>query len=88
MADRPQVAALRAYVEHREHADHDTFSMGREFAELLLADLDRKAHNAKVWRSERDRLVAVLTEIADCDCHAGETARKALDSREPDGTGS
>lgn len=40
-ADTPQVASLRAYVERREHADHDTFSMGREFAELLLAEYDR-----------------------------------------------
>lgn len=44
----PQIGALRAYVERREHADHDTFLMGREFAELLLAEYDRLLYLAEV----------------------------------------
>lgn len=53
----PQIGALRAYVDRREHADHDTFSMGREFAEALLAEYDRLLYLAEVkyelLRSER-----------------------------------
>lgn len=53
----PQVGALRTYVERREHADHDTFSMGREFAEALLGEYDRLLYLAEVKyeliRSER-----------------------------------
>lgn len=44
----PQIGALRAYVERREHADHDTFSCGREFAEALLAEYDRLLYLAEV----------------------------------------
>lgn len=44
----PQIGALRAYVDRREHADHDTFSMGREFAELLLAEYDRLLYLAEI----------------------------------------
>lgn len=36
----PQVNAIRAWLEGREHADHDTFSMGREFAQALLDAFD------------------------------------------------
>lgn len=53
----PQIGALRAYVERREHADHETFSMGREFAEALLGEYDRLLYLAEVkyelLRSER-----------------------------------
>jgi hypothetical protein len=53
----PQIGALRAYVEGREHADHDTFSMGREFAGALLGEYDRLLYLAEVkyelLRSER-----------------------------------
>lgn len=40
MADVPQIEAIRRYVNREEHADHDTFTMGREFAEALLVAID------------------------------------------------
>lgn len=50
----PQVNAIRAWLEGREHADHDTFSMGREFAEALLGAFD--AATAVAVTSYRDAM--------------------------------
>lgn len=48
----PQVESLRSYVERREHADHDTFAMGRAFAELLLETIDDLAdQNYMLWNA-------------------------------------
>jgi hypothetical protein len=66
-ADSPQIASLRAYVEKREHADHDTFSCGRGFAEVLLSQYDHLVEGIKdaaLWTNNSEvckrRLDALL----------------------------
>lgn len=83
--DSPQVSALRAYVERREHADHDTFAFGRAFAEALLETIDTLAEqNYRLWNAgqrvcnERPGAVAELGDVLD-SC-------RPLDSGESEGT--
>lgn len=63
----PQIAALRRYVNREEHADHDTFAIGREFAEILLASIDGDTAEIVKLHSENRRLREAITDI---DAHA------------------
>lgn len=67
MTELPQVTALRRYVNREEHVDHDTFSMGREFAEILLASIDGDVEEIVKLHAENRRLRAAITDI---DAHA------------------
>lgn len=81
--DDPQVAALRAYVERREHADHDTFSCGREFAEALLATIDG-TDERQAWTSRY--VIALEAEILEREPQAAidRAVRRANGEDVPD----
>lgn len=60
MPDLPQLEAIRAWLDGDEHADHDTFAMGREFAAALVADVDR--HRLAMAKLNRLRSNVIATQ--------------------------
>lgn len=51
--DEPvQLAQVRAWLDGEQHADHDTFAMGRGFAEALVDAIDRVVKdNKRMWNA-------------------------------------
>jgi hypothetical protein len=60
-----QVSQIRAWVRGEAHADHDTFSMGKGYAEVLLTYIDGLTANDSVL-VYRDLLESL---VDDEDCH-------------------